>query len=247
MKIDTFIFNWRGQYSKTIEKLAQFKKLGIQANVINSDEAHNDEINVNQGWFNVGEDAYYTAQITKAIELFDGDILFLIQADASYDDWKKLIDDAVMYKKWYNWGVFAPNVDYTWYDSTRTDIVNVKLEHDNLREVACTDCTCWFIDKTIIDAFKARTIDMTPYHMGWGWDILFPALTFLDKRHVLRDYSHTIKHPEGTNYNKNQAEEEMRALFEALPVDLKAFFYYIKADRQQISSIFEKSEEYIVV
>ena len=85
MNIQTFIFNWRGQYEKTIEKEIQLLSIGKHPIVINSDDEKTEE-----GWHNIGEASYFTDQFLKAIELFDGDVLFHIQGDASYDNWEKL-------------------------------------------------------------------------------------------------------------------------------------------------------------
>ena len=38
MKIQTFIFNWKGQYDKTKEKIKQLKKIKVAPVVINSDD-----------------------------------------------------------------------------------------------------------------------------------------------------------------------------------------------------------------
>jgi len=238
MQIHSFIFNWRGQYEKAKYKEKQLKDLGLKVTVINSD----DTVTAQEvDWINIGECSYFTSQFLMALKLFDGDILFHIQADASYDNWNKLIEDAKIYYEKYKWGIYAPNVDYTWYDSTRTDISQVKFRDDaNLRLISCPDCTCWFIHKDIIEEFNNRQIDMSPYKMGWGWDIIFPGISFLKSRLVIRDYNHTIEHPPGTNYNKNQAEVEMQQLFNSLPNDLKVMFSLIKGDRQQILQMFKK-------
>ena len=92
MKILTFIFNWRGQYEKTIEKIDQLREIGVEPIVINSD----DDFRA-RDWHNIGEDSYFTAQFMKALEIFkkeNGDVLFHIQGDASYDNWKQLYADA---------------------------------------------------------------------------------------------------------------------------------------------------------
>jgi len=234
MKIQTFIFNWRNQYLKTIEKEKQFKLLGIEPIVINSDDEHKE-----QRWYNIGEDSYFTAQFLKALELFDGDVLFHIQADASYNDWDTLLKDAEKYISKYGCGIYAPNVDYTWYDSGKTDIPDFRFEEENLSMVATTDCTCWFINKEIIDEADRLKIDFSPYKMGWSFDIVYPAISFLNKRPVIRDYSHTIDHPAGTNYNKVQAESEMYHLFSVLPNEIKEPFSLIKGDRFQLRKYYE--------
>lgn len=238
MQVHSFIFNWRGQYEKTKEKERQFKDLGLKLTIINSDEVHNDE-----GWENVGEDAYFTAQFIRALELFEGDVLFHVQADASYDKWANLLHDAQRYYKKYNWGIYAPNVNYTWYDQSRTDISTLRFEGEdvNLRMVACPDCTCWFIHKDIIDDLRINNIDMSPYKMGWGWDIVLPALSFMRARPVIRDYTHTISHPPGTNYNKEQAEVEMQALFNSLSPQLQSLFYAIKGPRNMLAQCFRRT------
>ena len=82
MKIHTIIFNWRGQHNKTLEKIEQLKAIGVNPTVINSDEGF-----FLDDWHNIGEESYFTAQFLKAIDVFDGDVLFHIQGDASYNNW----------------------------------------------------------------------------------------------------------------------------------------------------------------
>jgi hypothetical protein len=233
MNIQTFIFNWRGQYEKTLEKIEQLKEFGVTPIIINSDDLHCDE-----GWHNIGEESYFTAQFLKAIELFDGDVMFHIQADASYDDWSKIYEGAKQCFDVYNWGIYAPNVDYTWYDSSRTDLTSFDLDEPNYKMVASPDCTCWFIHKDIIEEAKRRNINFAPYKMGWSFDIVYTALSYLNKRPVIRDYKFTIDHPPGTNYNKTQAEQEMLLLYGKLPADIQEAFRYIKQDKDQLAKYY---------
>lgn len=236
MKIHTFVFNWRNQYEKTKQKLEQLKEVDTVVTVINSDEAHNDE-----GWVNVGESAYFTDQMLKALELFDGDVLAHIQADASYDDWKRLYYDAEKYIKKYNCGVYAPDVNYTWYTADKANIKTLATNDPGIQPVGCPDCTCWFIQKWVIDQFKALKIDMSPYKMGWGWDLIFPAISYLNQSPVLRDYNHTIQHPPGTNYNKQQAEIEMHKLFSSVPEQIQTCMYIIKFEPHMLHRFFSQS------
>jgi len=238
MKIETFIFNWRGQYENTIKKIEQFQNINIDPIIINSD----DKCDKGIGWYNIGEESYFTAQMLKAFEIFDkidADIFFHIQADASYDKWQELIDDAVKYYDKYEWGIYAPNIDYTWYDSSRTDVNRLKLPDDNLKMVANTDCTCWFITKDLIEKVKEYSIDFSKYKMGWSFDIVFPAIAYMNKMPVIRDYNHTIQHPKGTNYDTQQAEKEMSDLFYSLSDEVKEPFYYIKMDREKLIKFYE--------
>lgn len=240
MNIQTFIFNWRGQYENTIKKETQLKSLGKSPIVINSD----DEYNNVDGWVHIGDNCYFGEQFAKAVELFDGDVLFHVQADASYDNWEQLYSDAKKYFDQTEWGIYAPNVDYTWYDSSRTDITSLEFPIEGLKIVANTDCTCWFVHKDIIDLYKKRDLKLEQYKMGWSWDIVLPAICYINQRPVIRDYNHTINHPQGTNYNTQQAEKEMWDLFKSLPEDLQEAFSYIKGDRQQLAKYY--AEDYSV-
>lgn len=234
MKIQTFIFNWKNQYEKTLEKINQLKIIGKKPIVINSDDEHKEA-----EWHNIGEESYFTAQFLKALELFDGDILFHIQADASFDNWKLIYDSALKYQKRYKWGIYAPNVDFTWYVSERTDLDMFNIAQKNLKMVANTDCTCWMIHKDIINEAIKRKIDFSPYKMGWSFDIIYTALSFIKKRPVLRDYDYTIQHPQGTNYNKGTAEVEMHNLYQTLPEELQKPFGMIKGDRNQLAEYYK--------
>ena len=114
MKIQTFIFNWPGvkegrtHYELTCEKVEQLKRINKNPIVINSDDEHKEG-----SWHNIGDESYFTAQFLKALDLFDGDILFHIQADASYHNWLPIYESAVEYFERYKWGIYAPNVDFT--------------------------------------------------------------------------------------------------------------------------------------
>lgn len=238
ISIKPFIFNWKGQYEKTKCKEIQLKNLGYtNLVIINSDENF-----LENSWVSLGEDAYFNKQFLSALSIFaqsSEDIFFHIQGDASYNNWEKLIEDAKFYFKQYSWGIYAPNVDYTWYSSDRTDVHSIPIKnHSNLKFIASPDCTCWFIHRDVINEFLNFKVNMDKYKFGWGWDIILPSISYIMKRPVLRDYSHTVEHPEGTGYNKEKAELEMIDLFNSLPNNLKVLFLIIKQDREKLNLIF---------
>lgn len=235
MNIQTFIFNWRGQLEKTKEKIEQLRTINIEPIVINSDDE-----NIVDGWHNIGEDSYLTAQTLKAIELFNGDAMFIILADASFDNWYPIYESAKKSFEKLKWGIYAPNVDYTWYEAGRVDLDNFRTGQENIKVVSNTDCICWMIHKDVIDEAKLRNINFAPYKMGWSFDIIYTALSFMMKRPVLRDYNYTVSHPQGTGYNKQQAEIEMHRLYQECPEDIQEAFSYIKGDRFGLYRYYQK-------
>jgi hypothetical protein len=238
--IQPFIFNWNNQFEKTCAIEDALKEIFDDVTVINSDDN-----NTREGWIDLGDSAYFTSQFTKALELFKDDkkVLLHIQGDTEYDKWKELVNDARKYYNLYEWGVYSPDVTNVWYTPDQTDIEGLESEDSNIKMVACTDETVWFIHRDIIKDFYNRNLSeiMTPetMKMGWGWDLVMNAISFIMQRPVIRDYNHQIQHALGTNYNKETAGQEMANLWSNLPDDLKECISYIKGDREKLVKYFE--------
>jgi len=237
MNIQPFIFNWNKQFDKTCVIENSLSKIFDKVTVINSDDT-----NTKDSWVDLGDDAYFSDQFRKALELFDGDILMHVQGDVSYDNWEKLVKDARTYFDYYDAGIYAPNIDYTWYSSENTDIDSIKSEHPNIKMVSCTDETVWFIRKEIIQEMYTKNIDFSKNKFGWGWDLVLSGICFLKGFPVIRDYNHTIEHPKGTAYNKDKASDEMNLLWQSLDSDMKDVVEKIKGNqftRNQLANYFE--------
>lgn len=195
-----FIFNWKNQEEKVIHKIQQLNDIGYDPIIINSD----DTLNHKYDWIHLGEQAYFTEQFNTAVSLFNSDLFIHIQGDASYDQWDKLIKDAKKYYTLYRYGIYAPNIDYTnWFAGK----VNKRVLCDNLWEVSNTDCTCWFIHKDILNEFEP--VDLSKNKFGWGIDWYMMNICNVKNRKIIRDYNHTISHPNHTNYDKKQASIEL--------------------------------------
>jgi hypothetical protein len=233
--IQPFIFNWRNQFENTCVIEDALKAIFDVVIVINSDETR-----TRPGWIDLGSEAYFSAQFRKALELFDAQVLMHIQGDVSYHDWRGVIESARRYYALYEWGVFAPNIDDTWYREWNTDIYGIELPEPNLKMCASTDETAWLIHKDVIDEFHrmniARCFDQNT--MGWGWDLVFCGISFLMRRPVIRDYDHTVAHPRGRGYNRDLAVMEMDNLVKALPETLAECISYIQGDRENIAQYF---------
>ena len=95
-------------------------------------------------------------------------------------------------------GVYAPDVTNVWYTPQHTDIHGIESEDENIKMVACTDETVWFIHRDIIDDYYERGLDKLMTHetmkMGWGWDMVYNGISFIKGRPVIRDYNHQIQH-----------------------------------------------------
>lgn len=206
IKIHAFIFNWRGQCEKAIELEKEFAKYADKVTVINSDDN-----NKKNHWINIGENSYFGDQFCKAVELFDGDILFHTQADvsSSNNEWEQIIDSAKKYYIKYDYGVYAPNVDHTNWTNNKVSLERLsstEIKNKNIMTVSNTDCSSWFINKSLIDNFKSKYLKICEKNkIGWGIDQVICVESLLNSKQVLRDNNFKLRHPKGTGYNLNMA------------------------------------------
>lgn len=213
MKIHPFIFNWPGQFKKPFKKPrycsinsnVQFleKQLSHYNNltIINSSDDKNEKKN----WHNIGSTAYFGKQFMKSLELFHGDILLHIQGDASYANWDAIIEKALYFFKTYDCGIYAPNVNYTFWDETRVLIDKFPNEH-KVFNVTNTDCTVWFIHSSIVLNLRQEfDRQIRRNRLGWGIPFLASAISSIHQKPVLRDYNFTVFHPKRTTYNTAKA------------------------------------------
>ena len=238
--IQPFIFNWRGQFEKSCAIEDSLKEIFGEVTVINSDEE-----NTRPGWVQLDDFAYFTKQFRTALDLLKPEkkVLMHCQGDTVFNNYDELVKDARKYFNLYEWGVYAPDVTNVWYLPQHTDIYGIESEDENIKMVACTDETVWFIHRDIIDDYYERGLDEVMTHenmkMGWGWDMVFNAMSFIKGRPVIRDYNHQIQHAKGTNYNKNIAVKEMVKMVEGIQEDLQECISYIKGDREKLIKYFE--------
>jgi hypothetical protein len=121
-------------------------------------------------------------------------------------DWARLASRVATATTTGRYGVFAPNVDYTWHVARGAQIEN------NIYDVPNTDCTCWFLHPTLIETFKRLPISRD-CNLGWGIDRI--AINESRKRRLLvgRDYDVLVRQPKGTAYDAGLARQQMHTLF----------------------------------
>ena len=237
MKIHPFIFNWKGQYEKTCQTEKQLLEIFDKVTVINSDEE-----NKKDNWVNLDNDAYFTAQFCNAINLFEGDLMFHVQGDVTYYNWKGIIDSAIKYYEKYHYGIYAPNVDFTVLNAGNVNL-NEFFENDsNLNLVLMTDCSCWFLDKDIIKKFKEKCIlSYAETKYGWGINACMSAISYIEKKYVIRDYNYTVNHPKHTGYDAKKAYDESMNFHHGLNENLQQIILDVrKRNKNKLLQLLEK-------
>lgn len=237
VKIQAFIFNWKARTENTlkIEKTLNESGLFDKVVVINSDpeikKAH---------WFNIGDYSNYINQYIIAMNLFDGDIFFQVMADSFFNNWINLTESAIEDYKKYNWGIYAPFIEGTWYNSENSDINSIIFENDkNLKMISCPDAITLFVHKDIMEKMKLNPFDFSFCTNGWGIDILMCANSFLLKRPVIRNYDYTVVHPQGvTSYSQETAINEFSRLINSCSNETQELIYNIRFNKEKLAEIF---------
>lgn len=214
MKIQSFIFNWPGKTQYAVKLEQDLLKLGFHPTVINSDSDYQPF-----NWINLGNTAYFGAQWALAVDLFNSDMFFHVQADVEYQDWLGFLTRARYFHRHLKWGVWAPDVkDNTFWAKP---ISRWQTPDPSLQLVGNSDCTCWLIDGSLISQFKKLPINWKSNFYGWGMDSIICALSYLNKQPVIRDSMHKIIHHTGRGYATDQAYAHMQVMLNQLPCHVK--------------------------
>lgn len=195
-----FIFNWHRvtENAKVLQK--QFTDAGIETRVINSDEA--EENNGLGNWVHIGESGYMVQQYAKAIECFRKTYFIELFADIYDVDIDLILRRACYTFNKYNCGIYAPNVDYIYWNFDRTKIPRLE---ENLYEVKNAESLLSFIHRDVIQGVR---LNADKYTVGWGIDFLVAVLADLQNKKVIRDDCTTIRHPKGRGYRNTNANKE---------------------------------------
>ena len=210
--IHAFVFNWKNKTKNALKLEEFYNKIFDKVTVINSSEDYTPS-----HWVNLGDSAYFGDQFSKALEMFDCnnyDLLFHIQADVDdpKNDWGSIMNSAKRYYKMYNYAVYAPNIDYTFWNKEMAKLDNFDGLYDaNIDVVTTTDCSCWFVSNVMISNFKKKYLDIFKKNkLGWGACSIICIEGFMHKMPVLRDNNFKLNHPKGTFYDSKDAMIKMK-------------------------------------
>lgn len=211
MNIQIFIFCWNDYIDKAKEMEKNLKNFG-NTTVINSNIKEK-----TPSWINLNN-AYFAEQWNVLIENISSttEYIFHIQSDATIPNYENLINrfKDVVYKH-KNIGVYAPNVDYTWHTY---DLNKLNKIEESLYEVPNTDCTCWFINRELIDNLPLYNVNTN--YIGYGADWYYIAKSRLNNKLVIRDYTITILHPNLKGYDAEEGNRLFYIWLEEQDVDI---------------------------
>ena len=212
MKIQGFIFNWKGHEANAAALEASMAR-SIPVTVINSEERLS---RPRPGWVQLDDTAYFSAQWNQAVARFDADIFFHMQADAEFDQFEALFARVQSLWEKHRLGVYEPRVDFTGIQYARRLLPELE---PGLLEVPLTDCTCWFIEGTVLR--KLPPVDVSVNRYGWNICTAVAALARLDGRRCVRDLHFRVRHPRSRGYSTEDARQEGGAYKQTLSAEVR--------------------------
>lgn len=150
---------------------------------------------------------YYGGQFNTALKNTpEGKILACIVGDVEpAADWAAIAARAVAAFNAHPIGIYAPNVDYTWWTMRNAHIAG------DLYEVPNTDCTCWFLHPKLTGRLRIFDYYLLS-NLGWGIDAMYCKEAVKRRMHIARDYGVMVRQPRGTAYDQTKARSQMQLL-----------------------------------
>jgi hypothetical protein len=226
VKIQGFIFNWKAHEARAVA-LERAIRHCIPVTVINSEEPLSSP---RDHWVHLGDSAYFSAQWNKAIELFAGDILFHIQADAHCGDFERLFARASCMFQRGDVGVYEPEVNFSGF---RYDTSQLRVIDDHVFEVPLIDQTCWFVAGNVVR--ELPPVDLSANRYGWGISVAVAAVCQLQQKMCVRDYSLSVTHPRRRGYPAEIAGRERDGYLTSLGTQIASEADRLYAWRSRVS------------
>lgn len=204
--INIYIFCWKKVVGNSLALYEEISKVCPNTHIINCDEnTQMDQDKIKH--IQLDDSYYYGGQFEAAIKAIPtGRVMACLTGDVSpVAAWGDIVQKAVDAFNTGKVGVFAPDVDYTYWTKKKRQLWG------DLWEVENTDCTVWFIHPSIIEVMRPIPFKKI-CHFGWGTDAVVNIESNTQNLLVARDYSVKVIHPHETGYDQPTAHAQMYKL-----------------------------------
>jgi hypothetical protein len=209
-RIHAVIFCWPGHVEKARAILAGVEKAAERVTVVDSSEEPAPE---DSRWVRLPRDHFYGRLFARALTLFDGDVLLQIQADASTDDWPRLVNTCRTRHATPTIGVWSPEIDHTWWPTSRVQLFD--WAGAGLTGVVQTDGIVSSMTAPVVNFLSS--LDYEQNNLGWGIDWAAAGYAYSAGLYVVRDRAVIVRHPKGSGYRHDEARKGMEDFLTQLP------------------------------
>ncbi len=225
-KIHAFIISWAGKHTNSIDIAEKIKNQVGKVTIIYSDPDSEISLPSSCETHRVPNDWFWGRKFKACLDLFESDLMLIIQGDVYCNNWDAAI--AKCTQSFYcneNIGVYAPVVDYAYFDLNKTFIE--RLNDSSLSIVALVDGIVFAISKSIVSRLIKLKYDENKY----GWGILWAAVSYAYSNGLIAvlDDSVKVSHPESRGYDSETAHLQMVKFLQQLTIDERVHFRLLQS------------------
>lgn len=235
--IHAFVISWAGKHASSIGIAEAIKNHVSRTTIIYSDPDSELSLPATCETVRVSNDWFWGGKFKASLDVCESDLMLVIQGDVSCHDWGAAtarVRQAFELNE--NIGVYAPVVDYSYFDLSRTLIS--KMGGSGLSVVALVDGIVFAISRPVADRLKQLKYDDNKY----GWGILWAAVAYTYAHGLIAvlDENVTVSHPRSRGYDSAAANQQMIQFLQQLSLEesvhIKLLQAHIKIQETQTHS-----------
>ncbi len=225
-KIHVFVISWVSKHASSIGIAEAIKNHVSRTTIIYSDPDSELSMPTSCETVRVSNDWFWGRKFKASLDLCESDLMLVIQGDVSCQDWGAAtarVRQAFELNE--NIGVYAPLVDYSYFDLSRTLIA--KMGDSGLSVVALVDGIVFAISRPV--AFRLKQLKYEDNKYGWG--ILWAAVAYAYSHRLIAvlDEGVTVAHPKSRGYDSTSANQQMIQFLQQLSLEERIQLTFLQA------------------
>ena len=214
--IHAFVISWAGQHASSIGIAEAIKNHVSRTTIIYSDPDSELSLPTSCETVRVSNDWFWGRKFKASLDVCEADLMLVIQGDVSCNDWGAAtarVGQAFELNE--NIGVYAPLVDYSYFDLSRTLIE--KMGDSGLSVVALVDGIVFAISRPVAARLQRLRYDDNKY----GWGILWAAVAYAYAHGLIAvlDENVAVSHPKSRGYDSTAANQQMIQFLQQLSLE----------------------------
>ncbi len=219
--IHAFVVSWAGKHANSIDIAEKIEKCVSRTTIIYSDPDGEMSLQTSCEAVRVPNDWFWGRKFKVCLDLCESDLMIVIQGDVNCNNWDAaIVKCAQSFGSNERIGVYAPMVDYAYFDLNKTFIE--RLNDSSLSIVALVDGIVFAISRPVVNRLKNLSYDDNKY----GWGILWAAVSYAYSNGLIAvlDDSVKVSHPESRGYDSEVAYQQMILFLQQLSFDERVYF-----------------------
>lgn len=169
---------------------------------------------------------FWGRKFKACLDLCESDLMLVIQGDVTCDNWDAaIVKCAKSFGCSDKIGVYAPRVDYAYFDLNKTFIE--KFNNSSLSVVALVDGIVFAISRPVVNRLKNLRYEDNKY----GWGILWAAVSYAYSNGLVAVLDESVKvlHSESRGYDSAAAHQQLVQFLQQLSFDERVHFKLLQS------------------